>query len=115
MRVLDFADPTRRFDRYVSDKMNTLGATILHEYFHWTWLSRGILAFLIEDWNIPAVAGTFPADGQSAYNCMLLRQISGSTAMANAENYVWYALEALWRNRCPNRALNPFNPAPRDE
>lgn len=77
----------------VSWRMDTLGATLLHEYTHWHALM-----------NPPLDEGTQDffrdRDGFSGYGAVNTRDIDRYDALLNADSYDWCATEMLWTTIC---------------
>lgn len=92
--------------------MFVLAAALLHEFLHWEYLTAGALnGAYIGDWNDPVQT---PPEGQTAiqppngygpFNCMTINALHNP--LLNADNYVWFALEAYWRETCPGYLPGP--------
>ena len=104
-------------DTFVSQKKGGMGQILLHEFLHWDYLVEPALGMHIGDWNSPPKPNVFPAEGYGPYNAMLVRQTENlipenNAALKNADNYVYFALEAYWRQRYPGIEFDPAPPYP---
>lgn len=81
-------DTVANSDGHVSYRMNSLGATLLHEYMHYDTLIYDIFSESIID-----QPGGYGPGG--VYN-----NLEKNLAKLNAASYVYYASEVLWSTRC---------------
>ncbi|KAJ5908055.1 hypothetical protein N7495_000737 [Penicillium taxi] len=84
--------------RKVSEYMDTLGSTLLHEYTHFAKLVVPPLFFPTVD--LP--------NGYGAWNAQ--NSISNSDAISNADNYNWFATELFWTVHCTRWFEAPDEP-----
>jgi hypothetical protein len=98
--------------------MESLTSTILHEFLHWDNLFAGVAGGPILDWNLGGPAFVIPPDGYGPFNAHWLRNTGGGLTQ-NSDNYVWFALETFFQNKCPGKVFtdpmsedNPVDSAP---
>lgn len=77
----------------VSDAMESLGASILHEYTHYTKLIS------------PPLAGSSTDDQYGWYNSQAFAPYAES--LQNADSYAWFAIEAYFTIKC-HRNFGPW-------
>lgn len=97
-------------------KMHFLGTLLLHETLHFD-----VVTFLA--WGV-GVGGPYLDDQAGSFPCLskaygpweAIQLLGRDPALAkiNIENYVWYALETFWLNRCPGRAPGNMFTAPKN-
>ena len=80
---------------HVSYKMNSLGATLLHEYTHDDNLVKSIFSASIID----------QTDGYGPVN--VYNKLDKGLAKLNADSYIYYASEVLWSELCGNTFQAP--------
>ena len=85
---LNCEDTDANSDGHVSYRMNSLGATLLHEYTHYDKLTKSIFSASIIDQD----GGYGPVE---VYN-----NLDKDLAKLNADSYVYYASEVLWSILC---------------
>ncbi len=95
---------------HIDKTFDTLAATLMHEYVHWSALMKRALDTKdppqrkIHDFEAPK--GSDPENGYGAYNAMRIREKHDPTD--NADNYAWFALEAFWTRECaPQESYGP--------
>jgi hypothetical protein len=76
------------FDKRVSWKMDTLGATLLHEYTHFKMLV------------VPPLGAQTLDPAYGAYNSRNLDKVQATN---NADSFAWAAIENFWSIICNNR------------
>lgn len=88
------------FDPEVSWKMDTLGATLLHEYTHYLNLV-----------GPPGGAGPLPRETDDiAYGPYNVRNMDKTQATKNGDSYNWFATENLWTVICQKQYTDPAAP-----
>ncbi|KAM0719339.1 hypothetical protein Q7P37_005244 [Cladosporium fusiforme] len=80
------------FDKYVSDKMETLGSILLHEYTHFVQLVSPVLSQGTVDYE---------------YTPEAVQKLDGKQARVNADSYSWYATEVMWSTICKTQYESP--------
>ncbi|KAL8760570.1 MAG: hypothetical protein Q9184_003252 [Pyrenodesmia sp. 2 TL-2023] len=78
---------------HVSYLMNSLGATLFHEYLHYDAMIEPVFGQRIVD-----------EDGENGYgplNVYTGGNLDRSKAITNADSYTYFALEAMWTVLCP--------------
>ena len=94
---------------YTSAYMHSREEVLLHEFIHWAKVTTNfdVEARIgqIPDWinqkpdyAVPGVPET-PEDGYGPYGPLYIRAAGGDAA-ANADSYVWYALELYYAKKC---------------
>ncbi|KAL8916908.1 MAG: hypothetical protein Q9208_008272 [Pyrenodesmia sp. 3 TL-2023] len=78
---------------HVSYLMNFLGATLLHEYLHYEAMIQPVFGKFIVDED--------DEDGYGPVNVYTGGLLDRSKAITNADSYTYFALEAMWTERCP--------------
>ncbi|KAL8942962.1 MAG: hypothetical protein Q9211_001163 [Gyalolechia sp. 1 TL-2023] len=81
---------TLRANGHVSYLMNSLGATLLHEYLHYDTMIEPVLGKRIIDED----------DGYGPVNVYAGGALDRSKAITNADSYTYFALETLWTVLC---------------
>ena len=103
----------------VSSGVEVLGAVLLHELTHWCRViglqasgysdchdrtASGEHVGII-DWNSQVKdPGIDPLNGYGPYNAMQINRLHGMGAI-NADNYVWFAMEALLSSQCADELV----------
>ncbi|KAL9636799.1 MAG: hypothetical protein Q9204_002118 [Flavoplaca sp. TL-2023a] len=84
---------TLRANDHVSYLMNSLGATLLHEYLHYDTMIEPVFGKKIIDED--------DSNGYGAVNVYTGGTLDRSKAITNADSYTYFALEAIWTVHCP--------------
>lgn len=96
--------------------MDSLSATLLHEFLHYRFLINHATSSDIVDWNVnPPYEETkvLPKSGYGPYSTFYLNKKSTITTTPqrdprlNADNYVWFALEVYWGAMCSRGFVDP--------
>ena len=108
-----------------SAQMDVLGATMLHEFMHWEFMTVPLIGYPIYDWNrVLYNPGAYPANAYGAFNCAEINRLSLQPAsrgkivpnpMQNTDSFVYFALETYWRKKCGvdfSPAVAPDPPGP---
>ncbi|OQU98033.1 hypothetical protein CLAIMM_03870 [Cladophialophora immunda] len=97
--------------------MKVIGATVLHELFHWPWMFLSVPDYAARvpdhDHRIWDYDGPWAPGAYGPFNALRINQLpadprtGNSQSLQNADNYVWYALSRYWSFRC----AKTFGPA----
>ena len=88
-------------DRATLD-MEAPAAAILHELMHWNEVTERFGRQHIGDWNSnPHNANAYPLGGYGAFQASELNRVHPDSGSLNADNYVYFALESFFVQRCP--------------
>jgi hypothetical protein len=109
--------------------MDVPGATVLHEFLHWHEMTANIGTLEIVDYNIDDLGinlvdpKAWPQTGYGPENAQALNEVFQRwdpsdmseehlirAPWLNADNYVYFCLEAYWEAKCPGKH---FGDAPR--
>lgn len=107
----------------VSYDMDSLASIIFHDFLYLLCMTNLVMSAAILDWNSDnKVPNANPPNGYGPYNAMEINRLSDpspideETAVAyplyNADNYVYFALEVFWRQKCPKVDFAPARPSP---
>lgn len=97
--------------------MDSLSATLLHEFLHYRFLINRATSSPIVDWNVdPSFEEIkiLPRSGYGPYRSFYLNQKSiipttpQRDPRLNADNYVWMALEVYWGAICRRGFVDPI-------